>query len=80
MALDMVGVEFHEAGDQQVAVEVFAEARRALGDARDATVANLEAAADNFVREHDERVAEDLMAHGCSAGGGTAAGPKGWKA
>ncbi len=54
--------------------------RGTVGDVGDATVADREAAVDHLVREHDEGVAEDLLAHGCSAGGGTAAGPKGWKA
>ncbi len=80
MPFDVIGVEFHEAGDQQVAAEVLAEGRGTVGNARDATVANLEAAVDHLVRQHDEGVAEDMSAHGCSAGGGTAAGPKGWNA
>ena len=80
MTLDMVGVELDEAGDQKVAVEVLTDGRGAMRDVGDAAVADREAAVNDLLGQHDARVAEDLLAHGCSAGRGTAGGPKGWKA
>ncbi len=53
VALDMVGVEFDEAGDQQVAAEVLADVRGSWRDVGDAAVADREAAVDDLIGQHD---------------------------
>ena len=77
MGLDVVGVEFHEAGDQQVAPAILAERGSTRRDAGDAPVREREAAVDDLVPEHDGGVAEDLWAHGVAVVEGAGAGPKG---
>ena len=59
VALEMVGVQFDQAGDQEVAAHVLAGARRRRRDVGDQAVADRQRAVDDLVGQHDARIVQD---------------------
>ena len=68
MTFDVIGVELHEAGYQEVAAEILAADGGSRRDIGDAAAAQGEAAVDHLVAQDDAGVAENLVAHGVPAG------------
>lgn len=67
MLLEMVGMQFHQAGNQEIAFKIFSGLGGAFADIGDLAVADQNGAQNNIVFQNDTGVGKGVLSHGVAS-------------